>query len=188
MRQLPTLTTDRLVLRPFLLSDAATVQRLAGDRAVADTTLSIPHPYVDGMAEQWIATHEGAWTRHEMATLAITEPEAGLVGAISLRIELSHRRAEMGYWIGAPYWGLGYATEAARAMLAFGFEKLSLQRVYAHHFTRNPSSGRVMAKAGMQLEGTLRRHVYRWDQPEDVAAWGLVRTDTPPPPGTRLAD
>lgn len=75
MRKLPTLETRRLVLRPFLLSDAATVQRLAGDRAVADTTLSIPHPYVDGMAEQWIATHEGAWTRHEMATLAITEPE-----------------------------------------------------------------------------------------------------------------
>jgi RimJ/RimL family protein N-acetyltransferase len=177
MRQLPTLRTDRLVLRPFLLSDAATVQRLAGDRAVADTTLSIPHPYADGMAEQWIATHEGAWTRHEMATLAITEAEAGLVGAISLRIELSHRRAELGYWIGAPYWGRGYATEAARAMVAFGFEKLSLQRIYAHHFTRNPASGRVMAKVGMRREGTLRQHFFRWDQPEDVAAYRLLRTE-----------
>lgn len=177
MRKLPTLRTSRLVLRPFLLSDAATVQRLAGDRGVADTTLSIPHPYVDGMAEQWIATHEGAWTRHELATLAITEPEAGLVGAISLRIELAHRRAEMGYWIGPPFWGLGYATEAARAMVAFGFDKLSLQRIHAQHFARNPASGRVMAKVGMRLEGTLRRHVYRWDQPEDVEAWGLLRTD-----------
>lgn len=178
MRQLPTLKTGRLVLRPFLLSDAATVRHLAGDRAVADTTLSIPHPYLEGMAEQWIATHEGAWTRHEMATFAITEPEAGLVGAISLRIELSHRRAEMGYWIGVPYWGLGYATEAGRAMVAFGFGKLGLQRIYAHHFVRNPASGRVMAKLGMQREGTWRRHFYRWDQPEDVAAWGLLRADT----------
>ncbi|MEK7239824.1 MAG: GNAT family N-acetyltransferase [Gemmatimonadota bacterium] len=177
MRQLPTLKTGRLVLRPFLLSDAATVLRLAGDRAVADTTLSIPHPYVDGMAEQWIATHEGAWTRHEMATLAITEAEAGLIGAISLRIELAHRRAELGYWIGVPYWGLGYATEAARAMVAFGFEKLSLHRIYAHHFTRNPASGRVMSKVGMRLEGTLRQHFFRWDRPEDVAAWGLLRTE-----------
>ena len=177
MRQLPTLKTGRLVLRPFLLSDAATVQRLAGDWAVADTTLSIPHPYVDGMAEQWIATHEGAWTRHEMATLAITEAEAGLIGAISLRIELAHRRAELGYWIGVPYWGLGYATEAARAMVAFGFEKLSLHRIYAHHFTRNPASGRVMSKVGMRLEGTLRQHFFRWDRPEDVAAWGLLRTE-----------
>ena len=177
MRRLPTLKTDRLVLRPFLLSDAATVQRLAGDWAVADTTLSIPHPYVDGMAEQWIATHESAWTRHEMATLAITEAEAGLVGAISLRIELSHRRAEMGYWIGVPFWGRGYATEAARAMLTFGFEKLSLQRIYAHHFTRNPASGRVMSKVGMRLEGTLRQHFFRWDRPEDVTAYGLLRTE-----------
>lgn len=182
MRKLPTLETRRLVLRPFLLSDAATVQRLAGDRAVADTTLSIPHPYVDGMAEQWIATHEGAWTRHEMATLAITEPEAGLVGAISLRIELANRRAEMGYWIGVPYWGLGYATEAARAMVTFGFGRLSLQRIHAQHFARNPASGRVMAKVGMQLEGSLRRHVYRWDQPEDVEAWGLLRSDAPGTP------
>lgn len=177
MRQLPTLKTDRLVLRPFLLSDAATVQRLAGDRAVADTTLSIPHPYADGMAEQWIATHEGAWTRHEMATFAVTEPDAGLVGAVSLRIELAHRRAELGYWIGVPYWGLGYATEAARAVVTFGFDKLSMQRIYAQHFLRNPASGRVMAKIGMQFEGTLRQHSFRWNQPEDVAAWGLLRTE-----------
>jgi hypothetical protein len=76
MRKLPTLTTERLVLRPFLLSDAKNVQFLAGDREVADTTLTIPHPYLDGMAESWIGMHEGAWTRHESATLAITEAEA----------------------------------------------------------------------------------------------------------------
>lgn len=172
MRKLPTLTTERLVLRPFLLSDAAVVQRLAGSREVADTTLAIPHPYLDGMAESWIGTHEGAWTRHESATLAITEAEEGLVGAISLRIELPQRRAELGYWIGVPYWGRGYATEAVRAMLAFGFGRLSLHRIYAYHFVRNPASGRVMAKAGMHHEGTLRGHFYRWGAPEDVAIWG----------------
>ena len=177
MRKLPTLTTSRLVLRPFLLSDAAMVQRLAGERAVADTTLTIPHPYADGLAESWIGSHEGAWTRHEMATLAVTEADAGLIGAISVRIELSHRRAEMGYWIGAPYWGLGYATEAARAMIIFGFDKLSLHRIYSQHFTRNPASGRVMAKVGMRREGTLRGHFFRWDKPEDVAVWGLLRTE-----------
>jgi ribosomal-protein-alanine N-acetyltransferase len=174
VRKLPTLQSDRLVLRPFLLSDATAVQRLAGNREVADTTLTIPHPYADGMAETWIASHEGAWTRHEMATLAITEPDAGLVGAMSLRIELAQRRAELGYWIGAPFWGRGYATEAARAMIAYGFEKLSLQRVYAQHFTRNPASGRVLAKAGMLHEGTLRRHFFRWGVAEDVAIWGIL--------------
>jgi len=174
MRKLPTLPTERLSLRPFLLSDATTVQRLAGDRAVADTTLTVPHPYADGMAEAWIATQEGAWTRHEAATLAITEPEVGLVGAITLRIELPQRRAELGYWVGVPYWGRGYATEAVRAMIAYGFDKLSLQRIYAYHFVRNPASGRVMAKAGMEHEGILRRHFYRWGIPEDVAVWGVL--------------
>lgn len=177
MRKLPTLTSERLVLRPFLLSDAKTVQRLAGERAVADTTLSVPHPYADGMAEEWIGSHEGAWTRHEAATLAITEPEAGLVGAITLRIELAQRRAELGYWVGVEFWGRGYATEAARTMIAFGFSKLSMQRIYAYHMARNPASGRVMAKAGMRHEGTLRQHFYRWGVPEDVAVWGLLAGD-----------
>ncbi len=179
MRTLPTLATERLVLRPFLLSDAAIVQQLAGNRDVADTTLSVPHPYADGMAESWIAAHQGAWTRHEEATLAITERDAGLVGAITLRIELPQRRAELGYWVGAPFWGQGYASEAARAMIAFGFGKLSLQRIYAHHMVRNPASGRVMAKAGMTHEGTLRRHFYRWGIPEDVAIWGILADGTP---------
>lgn len=183
MRKLPTLSTDRLVLRPFLLSDATAVQRLAGDRQVADTTLSIPHPYADGMAEQWIGTHEGAWTRHEMATLAITEGEVGLIGAISLRIELAHQRAELGYWIGVPYWGQGYATEAARAMIDLGLRRISLRRVYAYHMVRNQASGRVMSKAGMRPEGTLRQHFYRWGQPEDVAVWGILQDEATQGPG-----
>lgn len=174
MRKLPVLAAPRLTLRPFLLSDAPIVQRLAGDRAVADTTLTIPHPYADGMAEAWIATHEGEWTRHEGATLAITEPELGLIGAIHLRIELAQRRAELGYWIGVPFWNRGFATEAARTVIEFGFSRLSLQRIYAHHMVRNPASGRVMQKAGMQREGVLRRHFYRWGIPEDVAIWGVL--------------
>jgi [ribosomal protein S5]-alanine N-acetyltransferase len=174
MRQLPTIATPRLVLRPFRLSDAARVTQLAGDREVADTTLVIPYPYPAGAAEAWIATHEGDWTRHEGASFAITEADEGVVGAISLRIELPHRRAELGYWIGRPYWGQGFATEAALAVICFGFETVAAQRIYAQHFTRNPASGRVLEKAGMQREGMLRRHVYRWGVPEDVAVWAVI--------------
>lgn len=174
MRELPTLTTPRLSLRPFRLSDAARVQSLAGKHEVADTTLSLPHPYLDGMAEGWIATHEGEWTRHEGVTLAVTEPDEGLVGAITLRIELAHRRAELGYWVGLPFWGRGYATEAAAAIVRFGFETLGVSRIYAHHFMRNPASGRVMEKVGMRREGVLPAHFWRWGVPEDVAVWGML--------------
>ena len=119
---LPTLATARLVLRPFRLEDAPTVQRLAGVREVAATTLTVPHPYPDGAAEAWIATHAGAWAERKVLTLAVTLREDGaLVGAVGLALVMADRRAELGYWIGVPWWNRGFATEASRALVDFGF-------------------------------------------------------------------
>jgi RimJ/RimL family protein N-acetyltransferase len=148
-----------------------------GQREIASTTLNIPHPYEPGMAEVWITTHEPAWLRREMAIFAITEPSDGLVGAISLTIEQKHLRAEAGYWIGLPFWGKGYATEALLTIMDFGFEQLGLHRIYASHFTRNPASGRVMVKAGMQFEGCLRHHVVKWGEFEDIASYSILRPE-----------
>jgi len=173
----PTLRTERLLLRPFRPEDARVVQRLAGAREVADTTLTIPHPYLDGVAETWIGTHGDAWERGERVTLAITCEAEGVVGAISLHLILKHRRAELGYWVGQPFWNRGYATEAVRAVLAFGFETLGLNRIHAAHLSRNPASGRVMQKAGMRFEGTLREHVVKAGRLEDLAEFALLRTD-----------
>ncbi len=179
MRPQPELETERLLLRAFRPEDAAVVQRLAGEREVADTTLTIPHPYLDGMAESWIATHAEAWERQERLTLAMTAAQLGVIGAISLHLRPVHRRAELGYWVGRPFWNRGFATEAARAVIAFGFEALGLNRIHASHLTRNPASGRVMAKAGMRLEGTFRQHVIKWDRPEDLTQYSILRTDLP---------
>jgi len=173
----PVLTTPRLVLRPFEAGDAPTVQRLAGAAEVADTTLNIPHPYLDGMAEGWIATHGPARANWESVTYAITTAADGLVGAVSLRLEPAHRRAELGYWVGVPYWNRGYASEAASAVIRYGFETLELNRIHAHHFTRNPASGRVMEKAGMRREGLLRQHVVRSGRLEDLAAYAILREE-----------
>ena len=99
-----TLTTERLVLRPFTLADAPEVQRLAGDRDVASTTLRIPHPYKEGMAEEWIGTHAEKYASGKGLSLAITLRSPGtLVGAVGLEICKEHSRAELGYWIGKPY-------------------------------------------------------------------------------------
>jgi RimJ/RimL family protein N-acetyltransferase len=155
------------------------VQQLAGARDVADTTLTIPHPYLDGMAEAWIGTHADAWERKERVTFAITSEAEGVVGAIALRLILAHRRAELGYWVGRPFWNRGYATEAARAVVRFGFEALGLNRIHASHLTRNPASGRVMAKAGLRFEGIFREHVVRWDRAEDVSEYAVLRADFP---------
>ena len=175
---MPVLTTTRLRLRPFVLADAAEVQRLAGAREIAETTLRIPHPYPDGVAEGWILSHDGAWERGDELNLAITRLEdAVLVGAIGLALALPDARAELGYWIGVPYWGRGYATEAARAVVAFGFGVLHLERIHACHFGGNLASGRVLAKAGLAHEGTQRRHVVKWGRTEDLELYGVLREE-----------
>jgi [ribosomal protein S5]-alanine N-acetyltransferase len=178
MGELPRLKTERLLLRPFTLADAKDVQRLAGDRDIASTTAFIPHPYDDGVAEQWIAMHQQRFEEGTWLNLAITcDPEGALVGALGLRFEPEHDRAELGYWIGKPYWGRGYATEAARALVHYGFDTLGLHRIYARHLTRNPASGKVLQKIGMTHEGRLRQHEKKWGICEDEELYGMLKND-----------
>jgi ribosomal-protein-alanine N-acetyltransferase len=176
MEDLPRLQTERLVLRPFDASDGAAVERLAGAREVADTTLTIPHPYPSGGGAYWIATHAAAWSSRDSLVLAICQHEAPceLLGAISLQLSLPHSRGELGYWIGLPNWGKGFATEAARALTAYAFTEVGLHRVEARHFTRNPASGRVLQKLGMRLEGIHREAYLRWGRFEDVATYAIL--------------
>lgn len=179
MPAIPELHTPRLLLRAFVPADAPAVQRLAGDQAIASTTLNIPHPYPDGVAEAWIATHAAAFDRGESLSLAVVLAATGeLVGAVALvHINLEHARAEIGYWIGKAYWGKGYCTEAAGALIDYAFRTLELNRIYAYHLTRNPASGRVMQKLGMVHEGGLRQHVLKWDAFEDLEVYGLLRDE-----------
>ena len=85
--------------------------------------------------------------------------------------------ASLGYWIGAPFRGRGYATEAARAMLAVGFDMLDLQRIDAHYLAGNDASGRVMENIGMKREGVLRQHIVKWDVPHDVILYGILASE-----------
>jgi RimJ/RimL family protein N-acetyltransferase len=174
----PQLRTKRLLLRPFTLKDAPIVQKLAGDKTIAETTLNIPHPYPNGLAENWISTHASRFRDNRGAIYAITLPESReLLGSIGLVTVPDHQRAELGYWLGRPYWNQGYTTEAARELLRFGFTELGLHRIYASHFSRNPASGRVMQKIGMQYEGTLRQHLSKWGQFEDLKLYGILQTE-----------
>ena len=170
----PTIKTARLVLRPFDASDAPRVQQLAGDREVAYNTLRIPHPYPDGEAEAWIRGQEQAIAE---GSYQFAIDDGMLVGGIGLHVTKPFDRAEIGYWLGVPYWGRGYVTEAVAAILEFGFEELGLHRLYAGYFSRNAASGRVMEKNGMKLEGTLREHVKKWDEYVDIVYYGILRSE-----------
>lgn len=149
----PALITERLTLRCFSVDDAEAIRLLAGNPNVSNSTLNIPHPYEAGMAEQWISTHQKSWAQKTELTYAITMTQTGrLVGAINLH-EITEAKAELGYWIGEPYWGNGYCTEAARALINFAFEQFDLKKIEAEHLTTNPGSGRVMQKLGMRHTG-----------------------------------
>ena len=130
------------------------------------------------MAEEWIRGHEPDFEDGKAITFAITlRGDGRLVGAIGLGIDCDFNKAELGYWVGKPFWGRGYATEAAIALLAFGFDELQLNRIHAAHLARNPASGRVMEKAGMLREGTARQDMMKWGQYEDLVWYGLLRED-----------
>ena len=179
MPALPTLATERLVLRSFVVADGPTVERLAGAWEVADTTLTVPHPYPAGAAAGWIGSHAADWEAGRGLTLAVGVADSPLdvVGAISLALEPEHARGELDYWIGAPMWGRGYATEAARAVVSFGLTTLGLNRIQARHFLRNPASGRVLQKVGMRVEGVHRQAYRRWGRFEDVAVCAILAAD-----------
>jgi len=178
MDGLPTLETERLVLRPYNQTDAKRVQQMCGDPAVAATTLAIPHPYPDGAAEQWISTHADSFRQGTEAVLAITlKPAGSVVGSIGLSVNKNHVRGELGYMVAKEHWNRGYCTEAARALVGFGFGVLGLNRIQAVHFPRNPASGRVMQKLGMTREGRLRQYVSNHGTGEDVEMYSILRPE-----------
>lgn len=177
MQRQPELTTARLVLRPYRMSDASEVQRLAGAKEIADGT-HLPHPYPDGFAEEWIGRLPQRYDDGELVAFAITLAQNGsFVGSIGLGLDQANQRGQLGYWIGVPYWGKGYCTEAARAILRYGFEVLRLQRIWAPHFRDNPASGRVLQKIGMKHEGCQRAHIAHSGGFKDLELYGMLRSE-----------
>jgi len=162
-------------LRPLELRDAPRVQLLAGERAVAETTALIPHPYPDGAADAWIAVQARELAAGREYTYAVTSSDDGvLVGAIGLR-PVATEHGHLGFWIGRPYWGRGYATAAARGVIALAFGLLDIDALAASHLKRNPASGRVMEKCGMHLLGMEKRD-HRGVE-EEFCVRGITRDD-----------
>ena len=171
MNELPTLETSRLTLRPYRDADIAELVALIGAREVAATTLRVPHPYTEQDARQFLAAIDASQVR-----MAVTlRTDGRLIGGVGLNIEQQHQHAELGYWLGTPYWGKGYATEAAREVLRYGFESRRLHRIFALHFKNNPASGRILRKLGMRHEGCQREHIRKCDQFIDSELYGILR-------------
>ncbi len=173
------LETERLILRPVEEDDAAILHPLIDDADVAATMLSTPHPYPEGEFRAFIRNARESLERRERYEMAIVLKETGLpVGAIRFfNMAWEHLRCETGCWLGKTYWGRGYATEATEAMIRFGFEELGLESIHAHCLESNKASARVLEKAGLTLEGKIRRAVRKGDEFHDVLLFGIIRED-----------
>lgn len=149
--------TRRLLLRPFAAADAAAVEGYVGRWEIARMTTRIAHPYPEGGAATWIAGHAAARQDGSEHTFAVTlQGEDKAIGATSLR-HTEPGNWELGYWLAPGHWGQGLATEAAQAMVVYGFEKLGAEALTSGHFADNPASGRVLEKAGFRANGIARQ-------------------------------
>ena len=145
--------TARLLLRPGWAEDASELARAIGDEAIVRNLASAPWPYRLADAEAFLASDRRP---DEFAFLVFrrTHGPPQLIGAAGLGRN-PEGATEVGYWIARRHWGLGYATEAARAVIDIAREGLRLPRLRAHHFVDNPASGRVLEKLGFRRTGTV---------------------------------
>ena len=178
MDKLPKIITDRLILGRISFSDIPTIIKYAGNIKIAETTLNIPHPYTEKDAVLWINKINEGFDNKTQITFGIRiKSSKELIGAIGLKIDNRFSRAELGYWIAEAFWNKGYITEAVRAMLEFGFEELTLNKIFATHLIENPASGRVMIKNGMIKEAELKEHVKKGDQYKSLIQYRLTKTE-----------
>ena len=173
------IATERLILRPLSLRDCALIQAAARRREVADTMISIPHPFSAGDAKRYVRTRLGKMRRGRGVALCIwTRTERAFCGFVELRaIDHEHALAELSFWLAVDAWGLGYMSEAIGPVLRLSFQELGLNRIHAYHMVRNPASRRVLAGHGFRVEGVLRERVRKWGVFEDVVLQALLRTD-----------
>ena len=180
---IPVLETKRLALRAPRLEDAKTVARLANDRRIAENTARIPHPYKLADAQSFIG---GANKAGGEAVFLITLRDKTVVGACGITAQ--EQTPELGYWLGLPYWGKGYATEALHALIDYAFTDLGHGALQAGARVTNPASRRVLEKCGFQWTGVglYRIRAINSSAPIDrfrlergiwsaIKAWGRVK-------------
>ena len=183
-RSLPVLETERLVLRAPRLEDATSIAALVNDRRIAENTLRIPHPYGLADAQAFLTTVN---TTDEEIAFLITTRDRGIVGACGIA-KLDGETPEIGYWLGVRFWGKGYATEAARAVIDHAFGDLGYDTLLAGARVSNPASRRVLEKCGFQWTGVglYRIRALRSSAPIDrfrldrglwasLKSWGKMR-------------
>ena len=145
--------SQRLSFRYFNVDDENKLEELAGDRRIAEMVSDIPHPYPKGLAKEWIVGHA---IKREQGTdfiwaICLLETKE-LVGCIDIK-NICDNKGEIGYWIGADFWGKGYASEAVKAMTDYGFSELGLEKICARVLLNNKASQKALINAQFNYIG-----------------------------------
>ena len=175
MDDFPVLKTERLVLNYPERSDIPDIVQMLNEPDYSSHTLGLPYPYTPKDAEFWLGLAQKGLEQKDKFVFAVRLQESGkIIGGIDISLVPKHRRGEIGYWLGKNYWNQGYMTEAGKAVIRFGFEELSLKRIYASHFSTNPASGRVMQKIGMEKEGFLKAYTNKGEDYQDHVQYAII--------------
>jgi len=171
--------TARLRLRPYDKQDAEEIYRVVKRREIYETTLMIPHPYPREQVEWWIHfinKNMAYGMSYEFGIFdKVTDRYIGNVGVANLLKK--HNSAELAYFIDPDQWGLGYATEAVRGILNFGFNTLELERILGRCMACNLASKRVLEKNRLLFEGLARHEVMKDGEYKDIVRYAILSAD-----------
>lgn len=173
---LPELSSARLCLRRLTMRDAQDMYAICSDPLVSRYVMWTTHrsvaetrDFLRGVLRQYRLDRPAPWA-------IVLREENRVIGTIGFSwINRDHNTAEIGYSLGRAHWGKGYATEALRTVMRYGFDSLMLNRIEAQYDIRNPASGRVMEKAGMTHEGRLRHRLYYKGEYVSVELYSMLR-------------
>ena len=171
------LAGDKVRLRPTTGGDAASAYRLVKDEAILRWLLWDGPNAEEEMSQTFRRWQERLETGESYQFAIERADEPGLIGCIGPRLVTYPEQADIGYWLGVPYWNRGYMTEAIRLICYFSFEYLGVVRVYATAFVGNVGSRRVLEKNGFSLDGTLRSHVPKRGEWRDEWFFSLLRSE-----------
>jgi len=182
MKPFPRIETKRLILSSFRPIDIPKIVAHASNRNVSRYTVSLAHPFTETDAVHLLEIANQGFKDSTHYVFGIWLRDGGaLIGSIGLKLETQFQRAELNFWIAEPFWGGGLTTEAARAVIHFGFSHLNLHKLTATYMEANPASGRVMANCGMKKEGELKEHIIKDGAYHGILLYGLIKNDYTPP-------
>lgn len=174
-RKLIEIKTVNLLLNQPNENDLEIIAEILNNSVYSKNTINIPFPYSKNDAQFWIDLADKGIENQTQYIFAIRlATNEKLIGGIDLGIDRRFNKAELGYWVDEKYWNQGFATEAVKAIIKFGFDHLKLKRIFATHFDFNLNSGKVMEKAGMKKEGILKCHTFKNGEYQNHILYAII--------------